>query len=63
MYRVKVKHDRLLLVPCKHVTVYAKVHVYTGQVTFSKKPEKNTAMFNWSACRYTVTAGGTPKTS
>ena len=30
--------------------VYATVHMNTGLVTFSKVPEKNTAMFNWSPC-------------
>ena len=29
--------------------VYATVHEYTGQVTFSKEPEK-TVMFKWSPC-------------
>ena len=29
----------------------ANVHVYTGQVPFSKVPE-NTAMYNWYSCRF-----------
>ena len=36
--------------------MYAPVHVHTGQVTFSKVPEK-TVMFHWSPCRSTRLVG------
>ena len=32
------------------LSVYATIHIYTGQVTFYKILQKQTAMFNWSPC-------------
>ena len=52
-YKWPVKHGREFLVPCKkwHVQ-YKRTLTYTGQVTFYKVPEFNTAMYKRSPCIY-----------
>ena len=43
-------HGHVYLVPCKKTCpVYASVHVYTGNISFTRY-QKHTTMFNWSPC-------------
>ena len=45
------KYGRVFLAPCtSDLSIYATLLPYTGQVTFFKRYQKHTAMFNWSAC-------------
>ena len=49
-----VKHGPVFLVPNLTFQVYATVHMYNGQVTFYKVPEKH-AHVNWSPCMLPTT--------